>query len=125
MAAGQATTTSGGGVPPIRRPQTIPGPAWSGSIGPDTPWGAWLDVPQGGLVAVDVRWGDVGAGPTLRLATPEGEWWTPATQPGPPCYRAWIEVPPGWTWISLEEHYAEDLMIDVATHLPIGPPPNG
>jgi hypothetical protein len=59
------------------------------------------------------------------MATPAGEWWVPASQPGPPCYRAWIEVPPGWTWISIEEAYADALRIEVATHLPIGPPPAG
>lgn len=124
MTAGQVATTSGGGVPPIRRPQTTPGPAWSGSIDPETPWGAWLDVPEGGLVAVELRWGTSGVGPTVRLATPDGEWWTPARQPVPPIHRAWIEVPPGWTWISVEEHYVDSLEIEVATHLPIpGQPP--
>ncbi len=121
MAAGQAITTTGGGVPPIRRPQTVPGPSYSGPIGPESPWGAWLDVPAGGLVAVELRWGDVGAGPTVRLATPEGHWWVPGVQPGPPVYRAWIEVPPGWTWISVEEMYAEELHVEVAVHLPVAP----
>lgn len=123
MAAGQAMATSGGGVPPSRRPQTVPGPMWTGDIDGDTPWGTWLDVPAGGLVAVDLYWGDIGAGPTVRMATPDGIWWVPDAQPGPPIYRSWIEVPPGWTWISVEEHYADSLHIQVAIHLPVAAQP--
>jgi hypothetical protein len=85
----------------------------------DTSWGAWLDVPRGGLVAVDLNWGGVGAGPTVRMATPDGQWWVPDQQPGPPVHRAWIEVPAGWTWISIEQGYAEALHVELATHLPV------
>ena len=71
---------------------------------------------------VELRWGDVGAGPTVRLATQAGEWWTPEQQPAPPCYRAWIPVPAGWTWISVEQHYVDQLAIEVAVHLPVDGP---
>ena len=120
MTAGHVpTTASGGGIPPIRRPQTVPGPAYAGPIGHDEPWGAWLDVPHGGLVAVDLRWGDGAGVPMVRMATPEGEWWVPDAQPGPPVHRAWIEVPAGWTWISIEAAFGQSLEVDVATHLPV------
>jgi hypothetical protein len=107
------------GVPPVRRPQTVPGPAFTGEIGIDEPWGAWLEVPSGGLIAVELHWGGVGAGPTVRLATQAGAWWLPERQPQPPIHRAWMEVPPGWTWISVEAGYAERLPITVATFLPV------
>ena len=108
------------GVPPSRRPLTVPGPSFCGDIGADQPWGAWLDVPHGGLVAVDVHW-DGGSGPTVRMATPEGEWWIPEQQPGPPVYRSWIPVPAGWTWISVEAGFVDRLAIEVATFLPVAP----
>lgn len=107
-----------GSVPPNRRPRTVAGPSFWGDVTPEAPWGAWLDVPRGGLIAVQLAWGD-GPQPTVRLADADGTWRTPDAQPNAPSHTAWIEVPAGWTWVSVECAFVERQLVRVATWLPV------
>jgi hypothetical protein len=96
----------------------LPGPAWSGALAREAAWGTWLHVPRGGLVAVELRWSH-GAGPTVLLATPDEQWWTPDPQPEPPLHRAWMQVPPGWTWLAIVQSYDDAVDVELATFLPV------
>ncbi|MCW2928012.1 MAG: hypothetical protein JWM86_1980 [Thermoleophilia bacterium] len=111
-------------VPPIRRPRTVAGPAYVGDVTPQAPWGAWLEAPAGGSMAVQLAWGD-GPQPTVRLSDAAGSWWTPDQQPDAPSHTAWIELAPGWTWISVECSFVERQAVRVATWLPVQDQPVG
>lgn len=105
-------------VPAIRRPRTVAGAAFEGEITPAEPWGAWLDGAAGGWIAIQLAWGD-GPQPTVRLADATGQWRTPDAQPSAPSHTAWIELPAGWTWVSVECAFVDRQVVRVATWLPL------